>query len=145
VIRQLLFEHLTGYTGVDVADRGADPEGDATLTMDEMEHLIATWTVGIWQRRKLGEYAPAWDPDGITRRGVKIRGLWYDAPVLDGYRAVASTRGGKHKNQWVIRRDHRDRRSVFFCDPVTHALARTALDRNAVPRAGPGVRRRTGP
>ena len=29
-----------------------------------MEHLIATWIVGIWQRRKLGEYAPAWDPDG---------------------------------------------------------------------------------
>ena len=45
VIRQLLFEHLTGYAGVDTADRGADPEGDATLTMDEMEHLIATWIV----------------------------------------------------------------------------------------------------
>ena len=42
VIRQLLFEHLPGYAGVDVADRGADPEADATLTMDEMEHLIAT-------------------------------------------------------------------------------------------------------
>jgi hypothetical protein len=159
VIRQLLFEHLTGYTGVDVADRGADPEGDATLTMEEMEHLIATWIVGIWQRRKLGEYAPAWDPDGshspnslfaasfaqagfamdvpspdlfyellpvhyvtrITRRGVKVRGLWYDAPVLDSYRATASSRGGEHKNQWVIRRDPRDRRSVFFQDPVTHA------------------------
>ena len=48
VIRQLLFEHLTGYAGVDVADRGADPEGDATLTMDEMEHLIATWIVAFF-------------------------------------------------------------------------------------------------
>jgi hypothetical protein len=28
-IRSLLFEHLLGYTGVDVADRGADPEADA--------------------------------------------------------------------------------------------------------------------
>lgn len=28
----LLFEHLPGYTGVDVADRGADPEADAVLT-----------------------------------------------------------------------------------------------------------------
>ena len=159
VIRQLLFEQLTGYTGVDTADRGADPEGDATLTMDEMEHLIATWIVGIWQRRKLGEYAPAWDPDGshspnslfaasfaqagfameipspdlfyellpvhyitrITCRGVKIRGLWYDGPVLDGYRGTVSSRGGKHKGEWVIRRDPRDRRSVFFQDPVTHA------------------------
>lgn len=41
-IRSLLFEHLLGYTGVDVADRGADPEGDATWTIEQMEHVIAT-------------------------------------------------------------------------------------------------------
>lgn len=159
VIRQLLFEHLTGYAGVDIADRGADPEADATLTMDEMEHLIASWIVAVWQRRQLGEYAPGWDPDGthspnslfaasfaqagfamqipspdlfyellpahyisrVSRRGVKVRGLWYDGPVLDGYRGTVSSRGGRHKGQWVIRRDPRDRRSVFFQDPVTHA------------------------
>jgi hypothetical protein len=159
VCRQLLFEHLTGYTGVDAADRGAGPAADAMLTMDEMEHLIATWIVAVWQRRQLGEYAPGWDPDGshspnslfaasfaqagfamqipspdlfyellpahyasrISRRGVKIRGLWYDGPALEGYRGTASARGGRHKGQWVIRRDPRDRRSVFFCDPVTHA------------------------
>ena len=159
VARQLLFEHLTGYTGVDIADRGADPAADATLTMDEMEHLIATWIVAVWQRRQLGEYAPGWDPDGthspnslfaasfaqagfamqipspdlfyellpahyvsrISRRGVKIRGLWYDGPALKDYRGTASARGGRHKGQWVIRRDPRDRRSVFFQDPVTHA------------------------
>ena len=33
-LRSLLFEHLPGYTGIDVADRGADPEADAMLTMD---------------------------------------------------------------------------------------------------------------
>ena len=27
-----------------------------------MEHLIATWTVSVWQNRKLGEYAPSWGP-----------------------------------------------------------------------------------
>ena len=48
VCRQLLFEHLIGYTGVDAADRGADPAADAMLTMEEMEHLIATWIVGIF-------------------------------------------------------------------------------------------------
>jgi len=159
VIRQLLFEHLTGYAGVDLADRGADPEADATLTMDEMEHLIASWIVAVWQRRQLGEYAPGWDPDGthspnslfaasfaqagfamqipspdlfyellpahyisrVSRRGVKVRGLWYDGPVLEGYRGTVSSRGGRRKGQWVIRRDPRDRRSVFFQDPVTHA------------------------
>ncbi|MEV1053826.1 hypothetical protein [Streptomyces sp. NPDC049887] len=34
------------------------------LTIDEMEHLIATWIVAVWQRRRLGEYAPSWDPGG---------------------------------------------------------------------------------
>ena len=32
------------------------------LTMAQMEHLIATWIVKVWQNRELGEYAPAWDP-----------------------------------------------------------------------------------
>jgi transposase InsO family protein len=160
VVRQLLFELLTGYTGVDIADRGADPAADAVLTVDEMEHLVATWIVAVWQKRKLGEYAPHWDPDGghspdslfaasfaqtgfameipapelfyellpvhyvaiDARRGVKIRGLWYDdEKVLRDYRGQRSTRGGKHKGKWVIRRDPRDRRSVFFQDPITHA------------------------
>lgn len=47
--RSLLFEQLPGYTGVDVADRGADPESDAILTVNEMEHLIATRIVQVWQ------------------------------------------------------------------------------------------------
>ena len=63
-IQSLLFELLTGYRGVDVADRGADPEADATLTLAEMEHVIASWIVGVWQNRSFGEYAPCWDPDG---------------------------------------------------------------------------------
>jgi hypothetical protein len=157
-IRSLLFEHLLGYTGVDVADRGADPESDAVLIIAEMEHLIATWIVQIWQNRKLGEHAPAWGPGGDhspntlfaaamgqggfamqipapelfyqllpvhyvkihDRRGVKIRGLWYDGPALDDYRKGPSTRGGQRKGQWVIRRDPRDRRFAFFQDPKTH-------------------------
>jgi transposase InsO family protein len=61
-LRSLLFEQLPGYTGVDVADRGADPEADAVLTMAEMEHLIATWIVAVWQNRALGGHAPAWGP-----------------------------------------------------------------------------------
>ena len=63
-IRSLLLEYLPGYTGVDVADRGADPEADAALTIDEMEHLLATWIVKVWQNRRLGEYAPCWGPGG---------------------------------------------------------------------------------
>jgi hypothetical protein len=62
--RSLLFENLLGYTGVDSSERGLDPEKDAILTIDAMEHLIATWIVKIWQNRRLGEHAPIWDPKG---------------------------------------------------------------------------------
>ncbi len=63
-IQSLLLELLLGYRGVDVADRGVDPEGDAVWTVQEMEHLLATWTVKVWQNRRLDQYAPAWDPGG---------------------------------------------------------------------------------
>jgi hypothetical protein len=157
-VRSLLFEHLLGYTGVDVADRGTDPEADAVLTLDEMEHLVATWIVACWQNRKLGGHAPCWDPGGEHspntlfaaamsqggfslefpepelfyellpashvkihgRRGVKVRGLWYDGPCLDPYRDGPSARGGQHPGRWVIRRDPRDARTVFFQDPAAH-------------------------
>jgi len=55
-----------------------------------------------------------------ARRGVKIRGLWYDGSALDAYRDGPSGRGGRHKGRWVIRRDPRDARFVFFQDPATH-------------------------
>ncbi|MFJ9034602.1 transposase [Streptomyces sp. NPDC102274] len=50
-IQSLLLELLLGYRGVDVADRGVDPEGDAVWTLAEMEHLLATWAVAVWQNR----------------------------------------------------------------------------------------------
>jgi len=158
-LNSLLLEHVLGFTGADVADRGADPEADAVLSMDQMEHLIASWIVKVWQNRALGEYAPAWGPGeehspnslfaaamqqgGFAlqipgpelyykllrshhvkihpRRGVKIRGLWYHAPVLDHPRfQQPSARGGRHKGKWVIRSDRRDRRTVFLQDPDDH-------------------------
>lgn len=61
-LRSLLLEHLPGYTGIDVADRGADPEAAAVLTMDQMEHLLAEWIVAVWQNRALSGHAPAWGP-----------------------------------------------------------------------------------
>jgi hypothetical protein len=63
-IQSLLFEQLPGFRGIDVADRGADPEGDAALTLAEVERLISTWIVQIWQNRRFGEHGPSWDPGG---------------------------------------------------------------------------------
>ncbi|MFC1400061.1 MULTISPECIES: DDE-type integrase/transposase/recombinase [Streptacidiphilus] len=158
-VRSMLFEYLPGYTGVDASDRGADVEGDAVLTVEQMEQLLATWIVKVWQRRRLGEHAPCWDPVGDHspntlfaasmaqggwaleipspslyyqllprhqvliqgKRGVKIRGLWYDGRALDAYRAEeGSGRGGRHKDRWTVHRDPRDARLAFFQDPRTH-------------------------
>lgn len=157
-IRSLLLELLLGYSGVDVADRGLDPEGDATWTLEAMERLLATWIVSVWQNRLLADYAPAWDPggrhspntlfaaaaarDGIAlqipepdlyyrllpahfvrihgNRGVKVGGLWYDGPALGPYRGSVSSRGGVHLGKWVVNRDPRDCREVFFEDPADH-------------------------
>ncbi|MFJ1823080.1 hypothetical protein [Streptomyces sp. NPDC088139] len=44
-IQSLLLEMLLGYRGVDVADRGVDPEGDAVWSLSQMENLLATWIV----------------------------------------------------------------------------------------------------
>ncbi|MDH6130079.1 hypothetical protein [Kitasatospora sp. GP82] len=153
------FEHLLGITGTDVADRGADPERDAVLTLAQMENLIAGWIVKIWQNRILGEYAPCWGPgEGHSpnslfaaamqqggwslqipepqsyykvlrkhhvkihpRRGVQILGLYYRSEVLDDPRyLLPSDRDGKHAGKWVVHSDRRDRRQVFFQDPVDH-------------------------
>ena len=160
-LRSLLFEHLPGYTGIDVADRGADPEADAVLTMDEMERLVAEWVISVWQNRALGEHAPAWGPGeehspntlfaaamnqgGFAlqiprpelcyellparyvkihaQRGVKTGGLWYGKsdPALKPYQGKLSDRGGRHKGEWVVRSDRRDRRAVFFQDSADPA------------------------
>ncbi|KOV83116.1 hypothetical protein [Nocardia sp. NRRL S-836] len=64
------------------------------------------------------------------RRGVKIRGLWYDSPALNPYRDGPSTRSGRHRGTWQIHRDPRDARTVFFQDPHTdnwHTLPWTGL------------------
>ncbi|MFE1411235.1 transposase [Streptomyces sp. NPDC058746] len=63
-IQSLLLELVPGWRGIDVADRGADPETDASWTVAEMEHLIASWIVAVWQNRRLDQHAPAWDPSG---------------------------------------------------------------------------------
>jgi hypothetical protein len=62
-VQSLLFELLLGYRGVDVADRGEDAEGDTVLTVAEMEQLIATWVVKVWQNCQLAS---------TRRRGTRV-------------------------------------------------------------------------
>ncbi|MBE4737573.1 transposase [Streptomyces caniscabiei] len=113
-IRSLLFALLLGYQGTDVADRGADPEADACLTVTEMEHLIATWVVETWQNRRFGSYAPSWDPRGdhspnslfaaaMSQGGFALRippaELYYQ--LLPRHKVmIHGKRGVKIKNLW---------------------------------------------
>ncbi|MGC0319206.1 hypothetical protein [Kitasatospora acidiphila] len=70
------------------------------------------------------------------RRGVKILGLWYHAPVLDQPRyLLPSRRGGRHAGKWAVSSDRRDRRSVFFQDPDDHQVWHT-LRWNGLPTEG---------
>ncbi|WUQ89046.1 transposase [Kitasatospora purpeofusca] len=113
-IQSLLFRILPGYQGVDSADRGVDPEGDACLTVAQMEHLIATWVVGVWQNRRFGSYAPSWDPAGdhspnslfaasMVQGGFALQipppELYYQ--LLPSHRVmIHGKRGVKIKNLW---------------------------------------------
>jgi hypothetical protein len=113
-IQSLVFGILPGYQGIDTADRGVDPEADACLTVAEMEHLIATWVVKIWQNRRFGSYAPSWDPSGahspnslfaaaMAQGGFALRipsaELYYQ--LLPRHKVmIHGKRGVKIKNLW---------------------------------------------
>ncbi len=114
ISRSLLFAKLLGYQGVDTTDRGEDPEADACLTVTEMEHLIATWVVRVWQNRRFESYAPSWDPGGdhspnslfaasMSQGGFALRipspDLYYQ--LLPTHRVmIHGKRGVKIKNLW---------------------------------------------
>ncbi|MFJ8020795.1 hypothetical protein [Streptomyces sp. NPDC096311] len=51
---------------------------------------------------------------------MKIKGLWYYGDALEPYLNERSTRGGRFKGRWCVHREPRDRRTVFFQDPLTH-------------------------
>ncbi|MFD4937242.1 transposase [Streptomyces virginiae] len=113
-IQSLLFSLLLGYQGVDTADRGVDPEADACLTVAEMEHVIATWVVRVWQNRRFDSYAPSWDPGGdhspnsLFAASMAQGGFALQIPSPELYYQLLPThrvmihgkRGVKIKNLW---------------------------------------------
>jgi hypothetical protein len=60
-VQAAMVANLAGY-------RAADPEADAVLTVTEMERLIATWIVKVWQNRRLSEHAQRGTPTAGTAR-----------------------------------------------------------------------------
>jgi hypothetical protein len=118
-IQQLLLEKLPGYTGIDVADRGPDPEGDACMTVEQMERLIASWIVGVWQERVLQDCPPFWDPDGayspnmLVAMAFRQTGLALEVPFPELFyellpahdRTIDKRRGIKFRGLWYDDRD----------------------------------------
>ena len=75
------------------------------------------------------------------RRGVKIRGLWYDGPALDPYRSGPSPQGGAAKGQ--VEDPPRAPRPAMrlLLRPAHPRLAHAALDRAAARRGGAVLQR----
>jgi hypothetical protein len=60
------------------------------------------------------------------KRGVKIRGLWYDGPPLDGYRDQQSTRGGRHRTIASTMSRCRAKSPCSTGEPLRHGTGRVA-------------------
>jgi hypothetical protein len=112
-IRQLLVEHLPGWRGMDVYDRGADPEADASMTLDEAHEYLAWFVTHQWQNRPLGEYKPYFAPAGphspnsLFATSMSQGGWTFSAPDPDLYyvlletkRVTVSSRGVKVAGYW---------------------------------------------
>ncbi|WP_425244556.1 hypothetical protein [Streptomyces citrinus] len=99
-----------------------------------MEHVIATWIVAIWQRRKLGDYAPSWDPGGdhspnslfaasFAQAGFAMEipspELFYELLPVYYVQKIDARRGVKILG---LRR-HAQRRNVGLHQPVLHGPA----------------------
>jgi hypothetical protein len=50
-INTLFTQHLAGYTGANVAHRGADADTDAVWTLADLQDLLDEWVVASWQHR----------------------------------------------------------------------------------------------
>lgn len=48
-IREGFVQYLSGYTGGNVQDRGADPRADAVWTLNEVQLLLDLWVITTWQ------------------------------------------------------------------------------------------------
>lgn len=50
-LRTGFVQHLAGYVGPNVVQRGKDPAGQAVWTMTEVQNLMDMWVVGVYQNR----------------------------------------------------------------------------------------------
>jgi transposase InsO family protein len=100
-LRSLLFEQLPGYAGVDVADRGTDPEADAILTMAQMERLIAEWLVRVFTDQKVEFISLACCDAGVHEkwRSRRAEDHWRrrEAGAGPGRRLPSGCRPGGHR------------------------------------------------
>ena len=71
---------LPGYCGINVAERGRAPSGEARLTRAQVQHLLRRWVVEQHQHQPVrGRYLP-----GITNRAATPRELFEESVARTG-------------------------------------------------------------
>lgn len=148
-IRQLLVEHLPGWRGVDVADRGKDPEADASMTLDEAHEYLAWFVTHVWQRRELGEHKPWFAPAGphspnsLFALSMAQGGWMWQPPdpdlyyvLLESKQVAVTPRGVKVGGLWY--RDATDPTGLgVLSDPAAHDGSPAALGRKVIVKRDP--------
>ncbi len=148
-IRQLLIEHLPGWRGVDVADRGLDPAGDAAMNLEDAEEYLAWFVTHIWQRRTLGEYKPWFAPAGphspnsLFALSMAQGGWTWQPPdttlyyaLLESRTVTITGRGVKVGGLWY--RDASDATGMgVLADPGVHDGAPARAGRKTVVKRDP--------
>jgi len=148
-IRQLLIEHLPGWRGIDVHDRGADPQGEASMTLDEAHEYLAWFVVNVWQRRELGEHKPWFAPTGPHSPNSLFavsmaQGGWTWSPpdpnvyyvLLESKRVTVTAKGVKVGGLWYRDAAEADGLGVLR-DPAAHDGSPAARGRAVVVKRDP--------
>ncbi|MFD3880117.1 transposase [Streptomyces microflavus] len=80
-INTLFVQHVAGYTGSHIGERGRDAEGEAVWTLAQLEDLLQEWIVCGWQER---------EHDGLRhpvmpRRALSPNEMWAALVAVCGY------------------------------------------------------------
>lgn len=130
-VQTMLFEYLLGFTGGDVADRGADPERDASLTLTQAGHPSGVVTAEHDPLHDEGDaYARRLAQAGVTVRHRREPGLEHG--FIQGMGLTDPTAAAAHDRIFADLRDLIPRRHAGT--PETSRCGLTPVSPGAAPR-----------
>ena len=92
-LKTMLLEHLDGYRGSDVSERGLHVEDKRKYTAAEFEELLLKWVILIWQNHPMEGVRPpgavdqpdGWTPNMMYEESVRQHGIGQPLLTDDGY------------------------------------------------------------